>query len=388
MQILSQPSGPERLGDWLKANLRRDWTMFRAAVAFVKRSGVRHIADALGEFARSNSVEIIAGIDHGGTSYEGLRALLEATFSGGRVIVFHNPLPHTFHPKVYLFKSATSAEMVVGSGNLTSGGLFTNYEASLLLSLDLACESDREVLGSIEASLDEWADESSGTSLLLDDSRLEALVEAGLVPNEADRATSAAVVASSADEHSGPDDAASLFRAVGVTPAPAIGPSIVAHPEIARAAFQGAGRRFVMTLQKTDVGIGQTTAGTSRRSPEVFVPLTARDAEPEFWKWRDGFEEDPDRPGKFDRRGVRMRIGNAIVAVNMMTWPIKHDFRLRSEVLRSIGNIGDILVMESVEGEDFGYDVSVVAAGSPEYEDMLAKCNQSVRNSVRRFGYF
>ena len=118
------------------------------------------------------------------------------------------------------------------------------------------------------------------------------------------------------------------------------------------------------------------------------MPLSARDAEPEFWKWRDGFEEDPDYPGKFDRRGVRMRVGNAIVAVNMMTWPVKHDFRLRSEVLRSIGNIGDILVMESVEGKDFEYDVSVVAAGSPEYEDMLAKCTQSVRNSVRRFGYF
>ena len=140
MEILSQPRGPERLGDWLKANLRRDWTMFRAAVAFVKRSGVKYIAEALGEFAKSNSVEIIAGIDHGGTSYEGLRALLDATFSGGRVIVFHNLLPHTFHPKVYLFKSTTRAEIAVGSGNLTAGGLFTNYEASLLVSLDLSNE--------------------------------------------------------------------------------------------------------------------------------------------------------------------------------------------------------------------------------------------------------
>ena len=37
---------------------------------------------------------------------------------------------------------------------------------------------------------------------------------------------------------------------------------------------------FLMTLQRTDVGVGQTTTGTSRRSPEIFVPLSARDAAP------------------------------------------------------------------------------------------------------------
>ena len=93
----------------------------------------------------------------------------------------------------------------------------------------------------------------------------------------------------------------------------------------------------MMTLQKTDVGVGQTTAGTSKRSPEIFVPLEARDAEPGFWNWQDGFVEDPERQGKFDRRGVRMRVGNEIIEVNMMTWPVKHDFRLRSKVLRSLG---------------------------------------------------
>ncbi len=39
------------------------------------------------------------------------------------------------------------------------------------------------------------------------------------------------------------------------------------------AAPRGNFRGFVMTLQKTDVGRGQTTAGTSARSPEIFIPL-------------------------------------------------------------------------------------------------------------------
>src|SRR5690606_2251346 len=58
---------------------------------------------------------------------------------------------------------------------------------------------------------------------------------------------------------------------------------------------------FVMTLQKTDVGTGQTTEGTSRRSPEIFIPLSARDFAPDFWGWKDSFTEDPKRLGKFDR---------------------------------------------------------------------------------------
>ena len=136
MQFVHQPSPSDRLGDYLKDNLSGKWTHFRAAVAFVKRSGVRHVAPGLAAFARTGHVEIIAGIDHQGTSFEGLKDLLDAVSPGGRIIIFHNRLPFTFHPKVYLFKSPAAADVMIGSGNLTEGGLFTNYEAGLRFSLD------------------------------------------------------------------------------------------------------------------------------------------------------------------------------------------------------------------------------------------------------------
>ncbi len=81
---------------------------------------------------------MLVGIDHGGTSHEGLRDLLCSVSPNGTVVVFHIRLPHTFHPKIYLFKSTTAADIVVGSGNLAEGGLFSNYEASLRLELNLA----------------------------------------------------------------------------------------------------------------------------------------------------------------------------------------------------------------------------------------------------------
>ena len=144
-----------------------------------------------------------------------------------------------------------------------------------------------------------------------------------------------------------------------------------------------------MTLQRTDVGVGQTTAGTSRRSPEIFVPLAARDAEPGFWNWPGGFASDPRRPGKLDRHGVRMRLGGEVVAVNMMTWPDKHDFRLRSEALRSSGNVGDILRIEKANPTaDYDYYVEVIPQGTSQHSVYLALCREPVRNSRKMYGYY
>lgn len=103
LEFVRQPGQSERLGDHLKRSLgEKSWTCFRAAVAFIKHSGTRHIAPALATFAQTAKVEIIVGVDHGGTSLEGLRDLLDAVSPTGRVLVFHNRLPFTFHPKLHV----------------------------------------------------------------------------------------------------------------------------------------------------------------------------------------------------------------------------------------------------------------------------------------------
>ena len=144
-----------------------------------------------------------------------------------------------------------------------------------------------------------------------------------------------------------------------------------------------------MTLHKTDVGVGQATTGTARRSPEIFVPLAARDAQPGFWDWPAAFEPDPEKPGKRDRRGVRFRLGGEIVAVNMMTWPDRHDFRLRSGALRRAGRVGDILRMERADpASGYDYEVEVIRQGTEEHPIWLTQCRESVRNSQKRYGYY
>ena len=107
-------------------------TSARFLVAWAKYSGLRRIANAAeAAVARGVDLEVVVGIDEGGATVQGLRALIGIT---SRAFVFHNPSQpkRTFHPKIYLFDSTDSRTAIVGSGNLTMGGLYGNYEAATI----------------------------------------------------------------------------------------------------------------------------------------------------------------------------------------------------------------------------------------------------------------
>jgi HKD family nuclease len=398
--IIEQPHGEVRLGSFLQESFANPaWEEFRAAIAFVKYSGAKHVKKELAAFSLRARVRISVGIDAGGTSVEGLSALLEAVGDKGDIWVYHNAGNSTFHPKVYLFKNATTAELVVGSGNLTEGGLFTNYEASLRVCLDLHADEHAALLAEVETMLDRWCGAQEGICYRLDAELLKLVAEREIVLTEAQsreveegRAGRAKVEAEAA-----------IFKRVSVPAAPVvprdkasadIPEDVLAADEVEVAPPEPAAPQeghytvFLMTLQQTDVGRGQTTEGTSQRSPEIFIPLAARDADPEFWGWPGLFTEDHSKPGKMDRTTVKMRVGASIVDVNMMTWPDKHDFRLRSENIRSAGNVGDILRMERADGTGgFTYYVEVIPQNTVQHGTNLALCVNTVRNSVRRWGY-
>ncbi|MBN2317197.1 MAG: phospholipase D family protein [Sedimentisphaerales bacterium] len=372
------------------------WTRFRGAIAFVKRSGIRHLATAISEFCLRAEVKIIVGIDCRGTSVEGLSDLMDCIQDNGEIYVFHNENMSTFHPKVYLFSSNTMASVAVGSGNITEGGLFTNYETALAISLDLTDQGSAAFFEMLESVLDEWANVNSGTCKRLNSTVLGDLQDAGYIVTEALTRVGDGEEGSRTQlrEKEGEEAQQRLFIHAPVPRAPrptifAAGtPSVTQAEEVRLDTSEGA-LGFVMTLQRTDVGAGQTTPGTSRRSPEIFVPLAARDFSPEFWGWPMMFSEDPERRGKMDRKGVLMRIGTEILEVNMMTWPDKHDFRLRNERLRSAGNIGDILRIEKTpDNEGFQYYVEVIPKGTSQHQTYLSICINTVRNSPRLWGYY
>lgn len=134
-----------------------------------------------------------------------------------------------------------------------------------------------------------------------------------------------------------------------------------------------------MTL--TDVGVGPTTIGTARRSPGIYIPITAHQTNESFWEWPYPFV------GElyigFSRR-VRLSLGGRIISVTIN----RIGLRLRGEALRRAGN-GDILYMEKggpERGSD--YSVEVIRQGTASYDAALARCSQPIRNSKKRFGYY
>jgi len=111
-------------------------TRVRFLVAWAKRSGLARLRRPL-TAARDRGVfvEAVVGVDEGGATVQGLEELRDLTDSA---LVFHNPKSpkRTFHPKIYLFDGSGDQVAIVGSGNLTRGGLFGNYEAATIVDVD------------------------------------------------------------------------------------------------------------------------------------------------------------------------------------------------------------------------------------------------------------
>lgn len=143
MELMNQPFTGQ-LGDRLIELLESpDFHTLNIAVAFAKNSGVLRIKDSLQKFREAGGkVNIYVGVDLGGTSYEALTTLRLHTDS---LHVVHSERGQTFHSKIYQFSGKSNGLLVVGSHNLTGGGLWTNFESSVHIPTDGANATEAAV---------------------------------------------------------------------------------------------------------------------------------------------------------------------------------------------------------------------------------------------------
>lgn len=125
------------------------YTHFSVATAFTRLTGVGRLADDISSFQRRGGKAIlVSGVDMRGTTYQGLEQALSVF---DEVYVYHDSDPQrTFHPKLFVLKGATSAAVLIGSNNLTAGGLYNNYELATLVELDLSIADDKTFLDEVE----------------------------------------------------------------------------------------------------------------------------------------------------------------------------------------------------------------------------------------------
>ena len=103
------------------------------SVAYISSAGAHLLAADVS--AAAKRVRVFAGVRNGVTSKQGLQTLLAA---GAELFVVDTGTQSvTYHPKLYMAWSATEAHLVVGSANMTAGGLNNNIEASIDVVLDL-----------------------------------------------------------------------------------------------------------------------------------------------------------------------------------------------------------------------------------------------------------
>lgn len=142
MRAIRQATTPESLftvlQGWCRGGAAEHDHVIRVLSAFVSGGAVEVLEPLVDVFlSGGNRIEIIAGIDLGGTDKVALRRLhsLQRAYHGQvRVSVWDAPQTGSiFHPKLYVHECPRLLSAVVGSANLTLAGLGANLESLFLI---------------------------------------------------------------------------------------------------------------------------------------------------------------------------------------------------------------------------------------------------------------
>lgn len=137
IQILSNLNYP--IGNIINQELQNA-NSAKMAVAFLKYSGVKVIEKSLDSFLKNNgSIEIIAGLDFKTTDPQSMHYFIQLQKQVANLKFYcygdkdENKTDIVFRPKIYLFEKGRETTGIVGSTNLTRGGLLTNFEVNVVI---------------------------------------------------------------------------------------------------------------------------------------------------------------------------------------------------------------------------------------------------------------
>ncbi len=109
------------------------------AVAFLKQSGVNTIKDSLlMSLDKGGLFELIVGLDFKTTDPKAMKYFIDLSkqYKGVHFYCYgdkgENKNDIVFHPKIYLFRNPKEMVSIIGSTNLTQGGLMSNFEVNTI----------------------------------------------------------------------------------------------------------------------------------------------------------------------------------------------------------------------------------------------------------------
>lgn len=132
-QVPGELSLYKELNHLFKSN---KYNSFRCLVAFITWEGLSLIYQEMENFYNRNKGQVNFILGLGGNSEElhSLRYLIQRMSKGRYRIFDANNRNYTFHPKIYLFTGLKESCILIGSNNMTQGGLYYNSECSISIS--------------------------------------------------------------------------------------------------------------------------------------------------------------------------------------------------------------------------------------------------------------
>jgi hypothetical protein len=178
--ILQQFSGKNSHGVLLNTIASLQWVQeIIFSVAYARQEGVQQIKAA---FSVHKPVAFV-GCANGVTSAQAMLELLSFT---KRLYAIDTANPSViFHPKIFLFQGKNNAELVLGSANLTLGGLNNNFEIGARLAVDLGQLDEQKEYSAILSAIHNLPSQfPSNVTEIKDRRQIVKMLEDGLLADE------------------------------------------------------------------------------------------------------------------------------------------------------------------------------------------------------------
>lgn len=183
VDLLMQPFGEDLAAELEKLLETNRYSRLSAIVAFAKSAGVERIENAVRSFRKQGgTADFYIGFDLEGTSYEAASQLLDLA---DNLYLVHSDGNQTFHPKIYNLKAQQESVLIVGSHNLTGGGLCSNAESCLIASLSFNDEDDLAVQEKLDSYLSSIESNSQICLKVTSVEELGKLLSSGILSSEA-----------------------------------------------------------------------------------------------------------------------------------------------------------------------------------------------------------
>lgn len=391
-----QVTGQRRLLAELKNSLAQaDFNELRIVVAYAKSGPLHRLRADLEAWRKAGKRSAaIIGIDQQGTSKEALELALELFDE----VFITREKGVTFHPKAYIFEGSDLARFYIGSNNLTVGGTETNFEASIIVDVDITKEN--ALYGELRVLWDELLPTTCAATQVLSRVAIDQLVEDGHVLGEAvlvkqrlkGRAAAKPVVKSG------------ILRQ---PPTPL--PLSAKRPANQASSNAGAGVAVTATVQSTvNAGAANGFAIQIRPQPngEIHLSVSAALQNPAFFDFPFNGMTVPKKvtgtpyPQRLPDPRVNIQVygaGGVLMHqdigydLNTVFYERRREIRITASQLVPLVPAYSVMIMRPGSYPGIDYDIEIHTPASPDYSRWVAACNQEMPGggkTPRRYGWF